>query len=160
VTHPDEWYQGPGALSTLRFECTQCGACCTGPEGAVHFSEAEAKAIAAHLGITVEAFSEQYTHRLPEGRSLRERESPAGSGRFDCIFLDRTTHPGRAFCSIYTARPTQCRTFPWWPANLKDPTAWQRAASLCEGIGRGGFVAIDEVRISRNRQAAAHSIHR
>lgn len=32
------------------------------------------------------------------------------------------------------ARPTQCRTFPWWPQNLISDYDWQLAARECEGI--------------------------
>ncbi|KAG7395592.1 hypothetical protein PHYBOEH_003466 [Phytophthora boehmeriae] len=32
------------------------------------------------------------------------------------------------------ARPTQCRTFPWWPQNLVSDYDWQVAAADCEGI--------------------------
>ena len=37
-------------------------------------------------------------------------------------------------CQIYSVRPTQCRTFPWWPQNLKSEKEWQEAARYCEGI--------------------------
>jgi hypothetical protein len=32
------------------------------------------------------------------------------------------------------ARPTQCRTFPWWPQHLVSDYDWQLAAADCEGI--------------------------
>lgn len=32
------------------------------------------------------------------------------------------------------ARPTQCRTFPWWPQNLISDYDWQLTARDCEGI--------------------------
>ena len=37
----------------LRFECTQCGNCCTGPPGRVWFSEEEGEAMAENLGVDV-----------------------------------------------------------------------------------------------------------
>ena len=37
-------------------------------------------------------------------------------------------------CTVYDARPTQCRTYPWWISNLRDRESWEEAAELCEGI--------------------------
>lgn len=36
--------------------------------------------------------------------------------------------------AVATARPTQCRTFPWWPQNLISDYDWRLAARDCEGI--------------------------
>lgn len=139
---PDEWYD-----DGLRFECTSCGACCTGPPGAVHFTEGEARAMARTLGITFERFMDDHTHDTPAGRSLKENESEHG---YDCVFLDRDSVPGKAVCTVYDARPSQCRTFPFWPEHLKSPRAWQRLSRRCEGIGRGPLIPIDQVRIRRD----------
>ena len=138
-----EWYE-----EGLRFECTCCGECCTGPPGFVLFTEEEAEAIAAELGVDVATFYEQYTHETSAGRSLTERETEHG---FDCIFLDRESQPGIAVCSIYNTRPLQCRTFPWWPEHLRHPRDWSRLSRYCEGVGRGDFVPIEKIRIERKR---------
>src|SRR5690606_14249333 len=111
-----EWY-----ADGLRFECTQCGACCTGRPGFVLFSEAEAARIAERLGVTPQEFHENYTHDTAAGRSLAERPSEFG---YDCVFLDRSS--GKPLCSIHDLRPLQCRTFPFWPENLKSPREWAR----------------------------------
>lgn len=127
-----------------------CGACCTGAPGIVRFSDEEAKAIARRLRVSVPQFLERYTHHVGNGRrSLNEVETEHG---FDCVFLDRATVAGKAVCSLYEDRPLQCRTFPWWPENLKTPRAWQGAAKACEGIGRGPMAPITEIRIQRDRQ--------
>lgn len=141
-TPRDEWY-----ADGLQFECTCCGACCTGAPGFVLFTPAEAEAMAAKLGIPVETFMERYTHETPEGQSLREHLTHEG---YDCVFLDRETLPGKAVCSLYEARPLQCRTFPWWPEHLKHPRDWQRLSRTCEGIGRGDIVPIEAIRIQRD----------
>jgi len=57
-----------------------------------------------------------------------------------CIFLKN----GR--CSVYDARPTQCRTYPFWPGIVARQDDYWREARHCEGIaieignstGRGG----------------------
>lgn len=145
-----EWY-----ADGLRFECTKCGACCSGGPGVVSFSRAEAARIAMHLGVTTEQFLERYTHETGGdglGRSLNEIETEHG---LDCVFLDRCAVPDKAVCSLYEARPGQCRTFPWWPEHLRSPRSWQRLSRQCEGIGRGAIVPIDRIRIDRERARTA-----
>ncbi|HBS28188.1 MAG TPA: zinc/iron-chelating domain-containing protein [Phycisphaerales bacterium] len=145
-----EWYD-----EGLRFECTMCGACCTGAPGYVRFTEAEGRAIASRLGIAYERFIEGYTQDAGvEGleRSLSEVQTEFG---WDCVFLDRQRVPGKAVCSLYEDRPTQCRTFPWWPEHLASPRAWQRLGRTCEGVGRGAVVPVEAIRVERERQRAS-----
>ena len=145
-TPQQEWYsQG------LRFECTQCGNCCTGPPGAVWFNENEAIAMAEHFGMTVKEFRHAYARKLDEGWSLNEVETERG---FDCVFLDRKSLPGKAVCSIYRVRPVQCRTWPFWPENLKSPNHWEatKRRTPCPGMGHGKLVPIEQIRIQRSQR--------
>lgn len=146
-TIPLEWFDHRGPRggqrnadandAGLRFSCTQCGSCCTGPSGYVKFTDDEAEAMAAKLGMPLDEFMRTYTHETPMGRSLTERETEFG---FDCVFLDRESVPGKAVCSLYDARPAQCRTWPFWTSNLSSEHAWRRAAMECPGIDRGSKV--------------------
>jgi len=138
-----EWYAGG-----LRFECTGCGDCCTGPQGYVHFTDAEAQEMATVVGLTVDQFRKCYARKTDFGWSLREHKNEHG---YDCVFLDRITEPGKALCKVYEHRPTQCRTFPWWPEVLSSEQSWKATARACEGIGRGDFVPIEHIRIERDR---------
>lgn len=125
MTHPlnilkeeQPWYQ-----EGLNFKCTECGKCCTGSPGYVWVTEQEINAIATHLNLTVDDFSARYVRLVDERYSLLEHAQT-----YDCAFLkDRK-------CQIYSVRPKQCRTFPWWPKNLKSKEDWQNAAKFCEGI--------------------------
>ncbi len=137
---PAEWYS-----DGLPFECTMCGACCTGPPGYVSFTREEGKLIAKTLGVTFDRFIRDYTNVGPAGPSLNETETEHG---FDCVFLDRDAIPGKAVCSIHAARPKQCRTYPWWPEVIKNKRNWDREAQTCEGIGRKTIVPVEEIRIS------------
>ena len=140
-----EWY-----ADGLRFECTMCGACCTGAPGFVGFSKAEGEAMAGRLGVSVQDFYSRYAHKMEHGRqgwSLNEIETEHG---FDCVFLDRDTKPGQALCSIHEIRPQQCRTWPWWPENLRSRDAWRRTGKRCEGVDRGPLVRIQDIRIQRD----------
>jgi Fe-S-cluster containining protein len=140
----NEWYAGG-----LRFRCTQCGNCCTGPPGTVWFTPAEGRAMAERLGLDEADFYRKHAHKVDGRWSLRERRTSAG---YDCVFLDRTTVPEKAVCSLYEARPAQCRTWPFWPENLVTSEAWATAKrrTPCPGMGRGRLVPIEKIRIQRD----------
>lgn len=131
----------------LRFGCTMCGNCCSGPEGYVLVSDGEAELLARELGIDRDRFLSEYTCQTREGRSLLERETSHGK---DCIFLDRTTVPGKAICGVYEARPAQCRTWPFWPSVVESENAWRLAGRVCPGIGKGNLHAPQQIRIQRD----------
>lgn len=124
-----------------------CGRCCTGPEGYVLLSDAEIAALSARIGASIEDFTARFTRITSEGRSLTEKESPHGR---DCIFLDRDTLPGLAICGVYEDRPTQCRTWPFWPSNLQSERTWTRASAICPGIGSGPRYTPAQIRIQRD----------
>lgn len=97
-------------------------------------TEEEIARIAAYRSETPDAFRRDHV-RWVEGRiSLLER--PGG----DCEFLDRD-----AGCSIYPVRPSQCRSWPFWPVNLATPAAWKRAGMACPGVGTGDRIPADEI---------------
>ena len=123
------WY-GAG----LRFTCRRCGACCTGAPGHVWLGAGEAAALAARFGIPEGAFLERYARRVYGLWSLREE----ADGR--CIFYE-----AGAGCTVYTARPRQCRTWPFWPRILATSRAWEEEAADCPGIGSGELHEIDTV---------------
>lgn len=136
-----EWYS-----EGLRFECTRCGACCTGPPGLVEFTPEEGRQMAEALGMRVRDFLLEHGRRWPGGWALQEVESEHG---FDCTLLDRESVPGEALCRAHGARPAQCRTWPFWPENLASPSAWKRATRKCEGMDRGPLVQITDIRRQR-----------
>jgi Fe-S-cluster containining protein len=140
---PDRQIDGDG----LRFACTLCGNCCSGPSGYVVVSDAEAAALAARLSISVEAFIRDYTHATEHGRSLNEKVSPAG---LDCVFLDRESIPGKAVCGVYEDRPIQCRTWPFWPSVVKSHKSWLSAKRVCPGMDKGPKHTLVQIRTARD----------
>ena len=136
----------PWYADGLRFECTQCGNCCSGPPGAVWFDLDEAEAMARAVGVSLDAFLERYTRRIGARRSLKELAGPRG---FDCVFLDRDSKPGTARCSIYKARPRQCRTWPWWPEVVETPESWAetKRRTPCPGMDSGPVHPLVEITI-------------
>ncbi len=136
----------PWYAEGLRFECTQCGNCCSGGPGAVWFTPDEAVVMARAVGVTLEVFMDRYTRRMGGRRSLKEL---VRDGKHDCVFLDRDSRPGKAICQLYKARPTQCRTWPWWPENVESPEAWEgtKKRTPCPGMGNGPVHSLVEITI-------------
>lgn len=110
--------------------------------------------MAEHLEISHEDFLLRYSRVIDGHRSLNEHETEHG---FDCQFLDRTTEPGKAFCSIYEARPLQCRTWPFWPEVVRSRAAWERMRkdTPCPGMNSGPLITVDEIvsRLKKHREA-------
>ncbi|MEK6233747.1 MAG: YkgJ family cysteine cluster protein [Planctomycetales bacterium] len=119
----------------LRFECTQCGDCCSGEPGFVWVSDEEILRMAKRRKTSVADFEKQYVRLVGSDKSLRER--PDG----DCVFLD----PESRGCGLYEDRPDQCRTWPFWRSNVKTPEAWEKTCSECPGAGKGNLVSLESI---------------
>ena len=129
----------------LHFECTQCGRCCSGGgEYHVFLSATEADRIRVTLALSKGWFRRRYLKRLQSGELTVQL---GATGR--CSFLDAQ---GR--CRVYAARPTQCRTYPFWPEVLRSQATWRAEAARCEGIGRGAVVPLARVRAALTAQRA------
>jgi Fe-S-cluster containining protein len=146
---PPPWFAGG-----LSFECTCCGNCCTGGEGAVWFDDDEGRAMARTLGMDFPEFLVRYTRVIEGHRSLNEHLTGWGH---DCVFLDRETIPGKAICKVYEARPRQCRTWPFWPELVRNENAWSKAKrnTPCPGMGQGRLFTVEEIVARLNEQREA-----
>jgi len=127
----------------LRFECTGCGDCCSGAPGFVWVDEREIAELAAVLAIPVEEFESRFVRQVDDQKSLIEY--PDG----DCIFLDQQTRK----CTVYSARPVQCRTWPFWDSTLETKRDWDATCRVCPGSGRGRLYSFDEIEIQRKSRA-------
>lgn len=125
----DPWYR-----DGLAFECTRCGACCTGAPGYVWVDAPQIAGLAEFVGLPFDEFTRRYVRQVGESFSLIER--PNG----DCIFWERDTG-----CTVYSARPEQCRTWPFWPENIETPGDWGRVKEGCPGAGRGPVISLEEI---------------
>lgn len=129
------WYR-----DGLPFECTQCGDCCTGAPGYVWVNNEEIAAIAKEIGEEdIERFTALYVRNVGVRKSLREYSDGA------CVFFDNDARK----CTVYHARPRQCRTWPFWDSNLRTPEAWQRTCEVCPGSGQGKLVQLDDIEAQR-----------
>ncbi|CAI5737176.1 unnamed protein product [Peronospora destructor] len=116
----------------LRFRCTGCGKCCTGKGGRVRVNDRELQELAAATKLSLPEFKQSYTHTVLEvdasGQKKAQRVLRQTPDDRQCFFLQGSK------CTVYAARPTQCRTFPWWQQHLVSDYDWQLAAADCEGI--------------------------
>ena len=132
----EPWYH-----AGLRFQCTQCGNCCTGDPGYVWVNKQEIESLAAETGESdVEAFEHMYVRKIGIRKSLREFANG------DCVFFDTETRS----CSVYEARPRQCRTWPFWDSNLRTPTHWKETCENCPGCGKGKLYQLEEIDAQRS----------
>ncbi|KAA0133626.1 YkgJ family cysteine cluster protein [Gimesia chilikensis] len=127
--------QEPWYRDGLNFTCTQCGNCCTGAPGVVWVDDAEIKAIADLTGKSTGEILLMHTRLYAGRRTLTEYANG------DCTFFD----PEKRGCTIYEARPVQCRTWPFWNSNLKDKASWDSLSPDCPGAGKGAFVSFEEI---------------
>ncbi len=123
------WYR-----DGLRFRCTRCGNCCTGEPGYVWVSDEDLAALADYLGEPLEQVRKRYTKSAPRGLSLREKLNG------DCVFWNRERG-----CTVYPARPPQCRTWPFWQSNVATPEDWEATRAVCPGAGQGELFSAEEI---------------
>jgi Fe-S-cluster containining protein len=131
------WYH-----AGIQFGCTRCGACCR-RKGYVWLCDLDITRLANHLGLPTEEFRARYTRAITidgqDAPGVCLTKAPHG-----CIFLD----DARNECTVYAARPTQCRTFPFWPMVLESSEVWQQEVeAMCgrEALEQGRIYTMDEI---------------
>jgi uncharacterized protein len=108
----------------LKFGCTACGRCCQN-EGEVWLDADEFADLSTNLNEAPEAVLEKYTEKTMSGWvKLKNQISDDPKINDRCIFLGAD---GKE-CSIYSSRPIQCRTYPFWPRLLSSPEEWNKEA--------------------------------
>lgn len=131
------WHDG------VRFACQGSGKCCVsrGAHGFVYLTLADRRRLAHALGIPTRQFTREYCVKTDGLFHLRD-DGP------DCRFLDDRR------CAVYEARPTQCRTWPFWPENM-GAKAWSAVAAYCPGVGKGAVVPRERIEASLREQRAS-----
>jgi Fe-S-cluster containining protein len=127
---PKFWEDG------IQFECQGSGKCCVSRSGYgyVYVTKKDRQRLAQHLRLKTAAFTKKFCLKSEEGFFFLK---DGGDG--NCGFLEAKR------CSVYEARPTQCRTWPFWPEVMKPKTWAKDVASFCPGVGRGKIWKKDEV---------------
>ncbi|MDR1972511.1 MAG: YkgJ family cysteine cluster protein [Treponema sp.] len=127
----------------LRFSCKRCSSCCRHESGYVFLSGGDLEALTALQAMDRGEFIKTWCRWVAfdgekEYLSLKEKAN------YDCIFW-------KDGCTVYSGRPLQCRTFPFWDSVVASPAAWENAALGCPGMGQGELHSM--VRIEECRQA-------
>lgn len=121
------WYK-----DGLRFECQRCGNCCRGEPGVVWVNKKEIEEISSFMGINQNAFAKNHLRAINGRYSLREYKNG------DCILYENG-------CKVYEARPSQCRTFPFWKSNLENSNEWEDIKKTGPGIDKGKLHTLEEI---------------
>ncbi len=124
----------------LRFACQGSGRCCVsrGAYGYVYLTLADRRRLATALGLPTRRFTQLHCRKTDGYFHLRD-DGP------DCRFL--VDHR----CSVYEDRPTQCRTWPFWPENM-PARAWTAIAAFCPGVGQGRVVPASRIEAMLDEQ--------
>lgn len=119
----------------LRFGCTQCGKCCCQFPGYVWVTVEEVKKIAEARGMAVDEFGKKYVRRVGVRYSLIE------DAKNRCVMLGDDNR-----CTVYSVRPSQCRSFPFWTSAMRTEKAWNELKEFCPGVDSGPLHPIAEIR--------------
>lgn len=133
-----EWWR-----DGVQFQCQGSGKCCTshGEFGYVFLSPEDRVRIAKLKNMRVGEFTKKYCEKTGGVWHLIEEK-----GKPDCMFLE-----GKR-CGIYEARPTQCRTWPFWP-EVMDAKSWKKdVVEFCPGVGKGRVIPAEEIESVLNEQ--------
>jgi hypothetical protein len=119
----------------VRFECQGTGRCCTsrGSYGYVYLTLKDRQRLAKHLKLSTAAFTRKYCAKTSDHFHLKDFKE-------NCRFLK-----GKG-CSVYEARPAQCRTWPFWPENMNAKSWTREVVSFCPGVGKGKLYSADEIK--------------
>jgi Fe-S-cluster containining protein len=128
----------------LRFACQPgCTACCE-QKGLVYLTEGDLERAAGFLGMTAKAFERKYVYRT---RNLMRLRVPREA---HCHFLEG------GGCGIHPAKPTQCRTFPFWPELVESKREWKKTARYCPGMGKGPLIQIEAAKEQAKEMRAGY----
>ena len=117
-------------MTGLRFTCQPgCTACCD-QSGFVYLTEDDIVRAAKFTRMTPAAFEKRYVYRTRHERRFRKPRDR------QCPFLESNG------CAIHPAKPTQCRTFPFWPELVESRAEWNKTGRWCPGIGKGPLIQI------------------
>lgn len=119
----------------LKFGCIGCGNCCKIGDGYVHATREELESIAEYMNLSLEETIQTFVEQSIDEHTYELKSSSEG----ECIFLKDNR------CIVYELRPLQCRTFPFWPENIKSFYRWKSLKEFCPGIDAGKLYSADEI---------------
>lgn len=123
----------------LKFECKNCTACCCLEGGVVMLSQKDLSRLASHFNQTEEEFIKgncQFLQNDDDKKYYLCLLDKADTAQ--CIFWDKG-------CTCYEARPTQCRTYPFWTKIMSDEKSWNEEKNFCPGINECNLISAQEI---------------
>ena len=120
----------------INFQCQGSSNCCVsrGSYGYVYLSKKDLIKIAKYLNVSINLFKKKYCEYSDGYLHLKEINING-----NCQFLENKK------CSIYTARPMQCRTWPFWKENMNTKKWNNEILDFCPGIGKGRLISFSMI---------------
>ncbi len=120
----------------INFKCQGSSNCCVsrGSYGYVYLSKKDLIKIAKYLNVSINLFKKKYCQYSDGYLHLKEIKING-----NCQFLENKK------CSIYTARPMQCRTWPFWKENMNVKKWNEELINFCPGIGKGKLISASKI---------------
>lgn len=120
----------------IKFECQGSSNCCVSREsyGYVYLSKKDINRFCKFIKLQKKDFVKLYCDKTNGFIHLKEKNENG-----NCQFLK-----GKK-CTVYKARPEQCRTWPFWSENMNSKKWNNEIAKFCPGIGRGKLYSQKEI---------------
>ena len=96
-------------MKSAPLDCNHCAMCCK-MAGYVEVSNYDIRRLARHFGITVGQFEEKHVVHVTRAGKKRIKDAD-----ITCQFLSKTRS-----CTVYEARPTNCRGYVCWDQDDKE----------------------------------------
>ena len=127
----------------INFKCQGSSNCCVsrGSYGYVYLSKKDLIKIAKHLNVSINLFKKKYCGYSDGYMHLKEINING-----NCQFLENKK------CSIYAARPMQCKTWPFWKENMNAKKWNTELINFCPGIGKGKLISSSMIQKIINKE--------
>ena len=121
----------------IHFECQGSSNCCVsrGAYGFVYLSKKDITKLSNFTNLKTADFIDLYCEKTDGFTHFKERKKDGS-----CQFLDKKK------CSVYQARPTQCRTWPFWSENMKVKNWNEDISRFCPGINKGKIINAEDIK--------------
>ena len=110
-------------MEEVSFNCHKCENCCSDPNGWVYLDNEDIKRLSLFFNLQPFEFTAKYV-KYCKGNAVLS----APDFNPDCYF-----DKNQRVCKIYSARPRQCRTFPFWLNYCPTADSKQQLYLSCQG---------------------------
>ena len=143
----------------IEFSCQMCGKCCTGfNDGEVYLYEEDILRLADFLKIKgkkgLRDFAKKHLKVVDDSFFWKDPNAQRGKTyRYKTLGFKFTGEDEHCHflkgnnCSVHTARPFQCRSFPFWQMMVSSTKNFENYAQKCKGLQvlKGKFYTKEEI---------------